>query len=91
MSDLIAALQRWYTSQCNDVWEHSYGVEIVNVDNPGWRVKINGATAKRPTNINIERDDEDWIRVSATETEFIGYGGPSNLQEILELGMDWLQ
>ncbi|WP_208606839.1 immunity 53 family protein [Burkholderia anthina] len=91
MSDLIAGLQRWYTSQCNDVWEHSYGVEIVNIDNPGWRVKINGVSAKRPTNINIERDDEDWIRVSATETEFIGYGGPSNLQEILGLAMDWLQ
>ncbi|AXK64312.1 hypothetical protein CN645_15745 [Burkholderia sp. IDO3] len=35
MSDLIAALQRWYASQCNDVWERSYGVEIVNIDNPG--------------------------------------------------------
>ncbi|QDW53959.1 MULTISPECIES: Imm53 family immunity protein [Burkholderia] len=33
MSGLIIELQRWYMFQCDEVWEHSYGVEIVNVDN----------------------------------------------------------
>jgi hypothetical protein len=50
-----------------------------------------GASIRRPPDINIERDDEDWIRINATETEFIGYGGPSNLLEILKLAVDWLQ
>jgi len=44
-----------------------------------------------PTDINIERDGDERIRISATETEFIGYGGPGNLQEILKLAMGWLQ
>ena len=65
-------------------------MEIVDIDNPGWRGKINGASVRKPTDINIERDYEDWIRISATETEFIGHGGPGNLEEILKLAVDWL-
>ena len=64
MKDLIDQLQRWYTSQCDDVWEHSFGVEIANIDNPGWKVKITGASAKQPLDIRSERTDDDWVRVS---------------------------
>jgi hypothetical protein len=91
MNDLIEVLQSWYASQCNDVWEHSFGVEITNIDNPGWKVKINGVVAKKQIDINSERNDADWIRVKATESEFIGYGGAGNLKEILMLAVDWLQ
>ncbi|MFJ1214432.1 MULTISPECIES: immunity 53 family protein [Burkholderia cepacia complex] len=91
MSDLIDVLQNWYTSQCDDVWEHSYGVEITNIDNPGWRVKVSGASGRKPVDMNAERDEENWITVKATETEFVGYGGPGNLSELLALVVDWLR
>ncbi|MCA8031459.1 MULTISPECIES: Imm53 family immunity protein [Burkholderia] len=90
MNDLIDALQHWYTSQCDDVWEHSYGVKISTIDNPGWEVRINGVSGRKLIDINAERDESDWISVTATKEEFVGYGGSSNLKEILMLAMDWL-
>lgn len=91
MKNLIDALQSWYELQCDDVWEHSFGVEIATIDNPGWKVKITGASARKPTKTDSERSDADWITVTATETEFNGYGGASNLEELLTLAVDWLQ
>ncbi len=36
----LERLQEWYLSQCNGDWEHSCGVTIESLDNPGWRVRI---------------------------------------------------
>ena len=82
-SNLIEDLQKW----------HTYSVMIGNIDNPGWKLEINKVSAKKPVNITIDRDEEgfDWIRVTATEYEFIGYGGAANLKEMLTLAFDWLQ
>jgi len=38
--NVLAELQRWYESQCNEDWEHQYGVKIDTLDNPGWSVII---------------------------------------------------
>lgn len=38
--DTLQELQRWYRSQCNGDWEHSYGVKIDTLDNPGWSVTV---------------------------------------------------
>ncbi len=32
----IDRLQNWYSSQCDGYWEHSYGIKIETLDNPGW-------------------------------------------------------
>ena len=37
----IERLQKWYLAQCNGVWEHSSGIVIESLDNPGWQMKIN--------------------------------------------------
>ena len=84
-------MQNWYKLQCDDVWEHSFGVEITNIDNPGWKVKITGATARKSADTSSERSETDWIVVKTTEAEFNGYGGPCNLQELLTLAVDWLR
>ncbi len=39
--NVIKELQIWYASHCNGEWEHSFGVGIDTLDNPGWWVKIN--------------------------------------------------
>ncbi|MEU4549059.1 Imm53 family immunity protein [Nonomuraea dietziae] len=36
----LTSLQSWYASCCDDDWEHSYGVTIGTLDNPGWCMKI---------------------------------------------------
>lgn len=91
MENLIDRIQCWYASQCNGLWEHSFGVEISNIDNPGWKVKITGANSKSNLNINIERSDTDWIVVMADDTAFQAYGGLLNLQALLEAATKWLE
>jgi Immunity protein 53 len=41
MNELIIWLQKWYQSQCNGDWEHSYGITIQTLDNPGWSLFVN--------------------------------------------------
>ncbi len=38
--NVLQRLQRWYASYCDQDWEHSYGVKIETLDNPGWLVHI---------------------------------------------------
>jgi hypothetical protein len=38
--DLLNHLQEWYASQCNGDWEHTYGISISTLDNPGWSFKV---------------------------------------------------
>lgn len=38
--DNLAWLGQWYASQCDGDWEHSYGIKIDTLDNPGWWIKI---------------------------------------------------
>ncbi|WP_175034254.1 Imm53 family immunity protein [Burkholderia lata] len=33
MIDSLPALQRWYESRCDGVWEHAHGIEIASLDN----------------------------------------------------------
>ena len=91
MIDLLDFLQSWYSSKCDDSWEHSYGVEISSIDNPGWRVKITGAAARKQVKINCERNESDWLIVNASDNEFLGYGGAGNLRELLGVAVDWLK
>ncbi|SIT29716.1 Imm53 family immunity protein [Achromobacter sp. MFA1 R4] len=91
MTNLIETLQNWYTNKCDDVWEHSFGIEITNIDNPGWKVKITGTTSHIPFNINIERCETDWVIVNASDTVFEAFGGAANLSEILSLAVEWIK
>src|SRR4030095_11402014 len=36
----LAELERWYRARCNGDWEHSFGITICTLDNPGWSVSI---------------------------------------------------
>ena len=90
--NLLQRIQRWYTINCNGDWEHSYGVSITTLDNPGWTVKIDlldtclqNAVLEYET---IERTPTNWIGYSVEKGEFEGVGGPKNLFEILEYFLD---
>ena len=90
----LSRLQLWYLSQCNGDWEHTYGVEIANIDNPGWSVKVElthtllEEVSMSPTRIQRKHED-DWINCRVEKRQFLGYGGPENLEEILKVFLDW--
>jgi hypothetical protein len=67
-------LMQWYLDECNDDWEHSYGVKIDTLDNPGWTLKIDlretdllGRPFKRVEHGKPASDLEEWGRVGGVE------------------------
>jgi hypothetical protein len=87
--NLLEWLQEWYLSQCNGRWEHSYGIRIDTLDNPGWSVFINlkETTASNVTMPPYEHDlgDDDWMFCKVVDETFVGYGDPKKLILIMEL------
>ncbi|WP_251007502.1 immunity 53 family protein [Sphingobium sp. BHU LFT2] len=69
IEDNLNWLSQWYLAQCDGDWEHSYGVKIDTLDNPGWTIKIN-LTDTPMQDIAFERvqhgkigdDFEEWQR-----------------------------
>jgi hypothetical protein len=88
----LAWLQRWYLSQCNDAWEHGYGVHIGTLDNPGWTVDIDlRDTPYQNISLEVlfkERSEDDWVHCSIKEQKFQGRCGPENLDELLQVFRD---
>jgi hypothetical protein len=91
--DTLQELQNWYHSQCDGDWEHSYGVKIDTLDNPGWSVVIdlaetNLAGCAFPEVHRLEHD-MDWIHCRVRGMRFEGNGGPFMLEEILRAFLVW--
>lgn len=87
-SNTLERLQQWYASMCNDDWEHTYGVFISNIDNPGWSLKVELKDTYLHDvefkELKIQRTDEnDWILCKVEKGNFQGYGGPFNLGELI--------
>ena len=94
--NLLARLQHWYVSMCNGDWEHTYGVAITNIDNPGWALKVELFDTYlydvEFETIKIQRDnDDDWIFCKVKDGEFDACGGPNNLDEILSIFLQWAE
>ena len=63
---MIGWLQDWYSGRCDGDWEHSYGVRIGTLDNPGWQLDIalegtelEGASFRKVDRHN-STDENDW-------------------------------
>ena len=83
----LSWLQSWYVEQCDGRWEHSYGVQIGSLDNPGWSLDIDLAETTLEHLVRSrhfeERSENDWVSYEIKEGKFIGHGGPTNLDEII--------
>ena len=91
--DIFYWLQEWYKSNCNGDWEHSYGIRIDTLDNPGWRVEIelDGTDLDDKTfdGVEINHSDADWILCRVEDNVFNGSGDPNKLTKILEVFKAW--
>lgn len=97
--DSIQELEQWYLSQCNDDWEHTYGIEIGTLDNPGWELRVD------LSDTDLEDKDfqeysygvgdeagnsgDDWLVTKLEEGKFVGFGGPKKLGEIIKIFLGW--
>jgi hypothetical protein len=90
----LEQLETWYKQACDGTWEHSFGVSISTLDNPGWHVRIDLAGTPyetlAPRKIDVDNGDADWVRCWIEGKKFEGVGGPGKLEPILGVFAEWL-
>lgn len=95
----INELEKWYLSQCNEDWEHTYGIEVGTLDNPGWFLKVDLAETDIETKEytefsygiadDAETSGNNWLITKLEDGKFIGYGGPQKLEELIKIFLTW--
>jgi len=85
---LMARLQRWYKDRCDGEWEHSYGIAIGTLDNPGWSMRIDLAETPwediEDCGCLNDRSEHNWTDYRIADRKFQGYCGIDNLPELLD-------
>ncbi|MFB8419988.1 Imm53 family immunity protein [Streptomyces albidoflavus] len=96
-SDLLIRLQDWYASNCDGDWEHSAGVKIESLDNPGWMIRLDivgtsmeGRTLDR---VIVDNSEENWLHYWADGNSIQAASGPlllaGAIKVILNQLSDW--
>ncbi len=93
--------EAWYFSQCNEDWEHTYGIEIGTLDNPGWFLKVDLADTdidgkeydgfSYGVGNDSETSGNNWLITKIEEGQFVGYGGPLKLEELIQVFLAWVK
>lgn len=88
-------LESWYVKHCNGEWEHSWGITIETLGNPGWRVKIGLQETKAANRtlewVNIRRTEDDWISYRVEKGQFSAACGPLNLSKTIRIFVEWFE
>ncbi len=80
-------LQAWFKDQCNGDREHSHGISINTLDNPGWKIEISLSDTDfenlKLDFIKIDISEEDWYTFGVKDETFIGVGDTSKLEFLI--------
>ena len=88
---ILTRFQKWYLTNCNGDWEHSFGISISTLDNPGWNIK---ADLSNTSLQNLEYDRQldngafDWLVIKVHDNIFEASGDPTKLETILTIFLD---
>ena len=89
----LVELQNWYTSHCNENWEHSYGIKIETLDNPGWSLTVDlvgtNLEGQQFAELKRENSDNDWHFCWVKENQFHGAGDAHKLECLIYVFLDW--
>ena len=93
-AELLEQLEDWYSAQCNGDWEHTYGVTIETVDNPGWMFKVELTDTYLADRAFAEisenrRDDKEALLCVVKDRAFIGFCPPKRLHEVISIFLRW--
>ncbi len=95
--DVLERLERWYAAQCNGDWEHTYGITIETLDNPGWNFKaelrdtyLSGRTFKEITELQSS-DHREFFHCSVKDDVFTGVCPPNRLREVISIFLRWAE
>lgn len=90
---------QWYAAQCDENWEHSFGVSIETLDNPGWTLRIDlegtalAGKAFETVDFNMEAADGDptanWHHCKVEDAQFRAVGGAHDLGTLIGVFRRW--
>jgi hypothetical protein len=87
-------LQRWFADTCDGKWETNDGIQIGQLDNPGWTLTIDltgTRWAARTTAAQlVERDEHSWLSIKSTGRRFEAACGPLDLVWAIDSFRNWL-
>jgi hypothetical protein len=93
--NIIIWLQNWYKQQCNDEWEHSYGISIDNIDNPGWKIEIDlkdTLVQNRTLEYKlVDNSENDWYSYKVTDNKYVANGDPDKLEFLLHIFREFVE
>jgi hypothetical protein len=88
-------LDGWYQRQCNGEWEHTQGVRLKSLDDPGWHLTINlagtSAVNARPQELRLDTQSGGWLACSIAGECFEGSGDPRKLEQIIGVFRRWVE
>jgi hypothetical protein len=92
--DLLKQLQEWYASRSNGDWEHTYGISISTLDNPGWSFKVDLVDTylfdRTFDEVHVEGTDKnDWYVCKVRNHVFEAASGPDRLCDVIALFLEW--
>ena len=91
---LLRQLQRWYAAQCNGDWEHTYGITIETLDNPGWHFKVQITDTYLADRVFEEvsenaTDEKNFFICRVKDGAFVGACSPDRLHEVISIFLRW--
>ncbi|WP_316814424.1 immunity 53 family protein [Pedobacter heparinus] len=87
-------LADWYKSECNGDWEHTYGIQIGTIDNPGWSLRVDLLETRyegKKMSMKVLNSDEDWYDVTSNGEFFTAVGDASKLQLLITLFKEFIE
>jgi len=92
--DNLEWLDLWYQSQCDGDWEHSRGMWLESLTDPGWQLTIHlaGTSAANigPQRLQFDTLCGEWIKCSIFDGRFEGSGDPRKLEQIIGVFRQWV-
>ncbi|MCX5214423.1 immunity 53 family protein [Kitasatospora sp. NBC_00240] len=79
--------------QCDEDWEHEWGVTIDTLDKPGWSVRVDleetDLEGREFPRQDIKRGKDDWVMARTADLAFHAACGSGNLTVALTLFRSW--
>jgi len=95
LDDNLRWLIEWYNAQCDGIWENTHGIEVINLGNPGWTIRIDiektDLQHKKFQENNIDRTETDWAFCCVKEGYFEGNCGTLNISEVFQTFRNWAE
>ena len=94
MPSVLTRLSEWYVAQCDDLWEHRWGLSITTIDNPGFALSIDltGTPLEDVEFIRMEVEIDTlngWYVCWKEEGKFQAAGAPSRIEDMIECFLNW--